>query len=73
MLWFYQLSDCFEFGLRKAIKNGISGIDEKMGSESADQIAIGLLMAERLTDQICIRSEKALKRLVFAYSEEYKM
>lgn len=42
--------------------------------ENADRIAIGLLMPEKLTNQICIRSDKALKKwyLLILLNGEYK-
>ena len=47
--------------------NGLYGI---VGSEIADRTAIGLLLPEKLTDQICLRTDKALKRLKYITSEE---
>ena len=41
----------------------------KMGSDAADKICIGLLIPERLKDQFCFRSEKALSKLQFIKSE----
>lgn len=40
------------------------------GTEGADRICIGLLIPERLVDQYCFRTEKALKALRFEGSEE---
>lgn len=40
-----------------------------MGSEQADNICISLLLPERLQDQFCFRSEKALLKLQFIKSE----
>lgn len=40
-----------------------------MGSEQADNICISLLLPERLQDQFCFRSEKALSKLQFVKSE----
>lgn len=40
-----------------------------MGSEQTDNICISLLLPERLQDQFCFRSEKALSRLQFIKSE----
>lgn len=40
-----------------------------MGSEQADNICISLLLPERLQDQFCFRSEKALSKLQFIKSE----
>jgi len=47
----------------------INGLYGEVGSESADQIAIGLLMPERLTDQICFRTKKALQTLQYVNYE----
>ena len=41
----------------------------KVGSDVADRTAIALLMPEKLTDQICIRTETALHSLGFVGSE----
>lgn len=41
----------------------------EVGSESADQIAIGLLEPDKLKDQYCFRTATALKNLVFLKSE----
>ena len=40
-----------------------------MGSEQADNTCISLLLPERLQDQFCFRSEKALSKLQFIKSE----
>ena len=40
-----------------------------MASEQADNICISLLLPERLQDQFCFRSEKALSKLQFIKSE----
>ena len=45
-------------------------IVEKMGSEAADKVCIGLLIPERLKDQFCFRSERALSKLKFLKSEK---
>lgn len=42
----------------------------EMGSKRADQICISLLIPERLVDQYCFRTEKALAVLRFEGSEE---
>ena len=44
-----------------------------MGSEQADNICISLLLPERLQDQFCFRSEKALSKLQFIKSETVKL
>ena len=45
------------------------GLYGEVGSESADSICIGLLLPERLKDQFCFRTVKALKALKFEGSE----
>lgn len=47
----------------------INGVYGEVGSDIADRTAIGLLMPEKLTDQICIRTEDVLQRLKFVESE----
>ena len=42
----------------------------KMGTEAACKVCISLLIPERLKDQFCFRSEKALSRLQFLKSEK---
>ena len=42
----------------------------KMDSEQADKMCIGLLLPERLQDQFCFRSDKALAALSFLKSEK---
>ena len=41
-----------------------------MGSEQADKMCISLLLPERLQDQFCFRSEKAIATLEFLKSEK---
>ena len=48
----------------------INGVYGEVGSDIADRTAIGLLMPDKLTDQICVRTDKALQRLIFSGSEE---
>ena len=48
----------------------INEIYGKVGSEPADSFAISLLMPEKLTDQICFRTEKAMKSMKFIDFEE---
>ncbi len=48
----------------------INGLYGKVGSEEADRIAISLLLPERLTDQICFRTDKALKALSYFENEK---
>ena len=48
----------------------IAGAYGVIGSKSADDICISLLLPERLEDQICFRTEGALKCLTFVESEQ---
>lgn len=48
----------------------INGLYGEVGSDIADRTAIGLLMPEKLTDQICLRTVKAIRELKFVSSEE---
>ena len=48
----------------------INGLYGTVGSESADRMAISLLMPEKLTDQICFRTAKAMKALKYIGFEE---
>ena len=41
-----------------------------MGSEQADKMCISLLLPERLSDQFCFRSEKAIATLEYVKSEK---
>ena len=41
-----------------------------LGSEQADKMCISLLLPERLTDQFCFRSDKAISVLEFLKSEK---
>ena len=41
-----------------------------MGSEQADKMCISLLLPERLQDQFCFRSDKAISKLKFIKSEK---
>lgn len=45
----------------------------EMASEQADRICISLLLPERLQDQFCFRTEKALSKLKFMQSEKISM
>lgn len=42
----------------------------EIGSKSADEMCISLLLPERLQDQFCFRTEKALESIKFAGSEK---
>ena len=57
----------------RVITGYINGIYGEVGSESADAIAIGLLMPEKLTDQICFRTENALQKIKYVGSEEVQV
>ena len=47
----------------------MQGIFGDVGSETADRICIGLLLPERLENQFCFRTSKALNTLSFLGSE----
>ena len=44
-----------------------------MGSEQSDKMCISLLMPERLQDQFCFRSEKAISTLEYLKSEKVSL
>lgn len=44
-----------------------------MGSEQADKMCISLLLPERLKDQFCFRSDKAITKLEFLKSEKVSL
>lgn len=48
----------------------MQGVFGDVGTESADRICISLLLPERLQNQYCFRTEKALKTLVFEGSDK---
>lgn len=48
----------------------LDGLYGETGSENADRICISLLLPERLQDQYCFRTEKALRTLCFERSEQ---
>lgn len=48
----------------------MQGVFGDIGSESADRICIDLLLPERLRDQFCFRTEKALRTLHFERSDK---
>ena len=48
----------------------IQGVFGEIGSEGADRICISLLLPERLKDQFCFRTDKALAMLSFEGSEK---
>lgn len=48
----------------------MAGTFGEVGTKAADDICIGLLLPERLQDQICFRTDKALKCLTFVESEQ---
>ena len=47
----------------------MSHVFGRMGTPAADKVCIGLLIPERLQDQFCFRSAKALSKLSFLNSE----
>lgn len=49
----------------------LSGLYGQMGSKRAIYIAISLLNPEKLTDQFCFRTPKALDSLTYIESQEY--
>lgn len=51
----------------------INGFYGEIGSYDADQTAIRLLIPEKLSNQICFRSEKAIKSLEFTESISVKL
>ncbi len=53
----------------RVITGYINGLYGEAGSDSADNIAISLLIPEKLTDQVCFRTEKALDKLRFIKAE----
>ena len=48
----------------------MSNVFGTMGSEQADKMCISLLLPERLKDQFCFRSDKAISKLEFLKSEK---
>lgn len=48
----------------------MAGTFGEAGTKTADDICIGLLLPERLQDQICFRTDKALKCITFIESEQ---
>lgn len=48
----------------------MSGIYGKLGSRAADETCARLLMPERLDDQVCFRTNRALATLQFVESEQ---
>ena len=51
----------------------LDGLYGEIGSDRADSFCIGLLLPERLQDQFCFRTEKALHTLTFEGSEQVWM
>lgn len=49
------------------LSNGAFG---EVGSDEADSLCIGRLLPERLKDQFCFRSDKALSALEFVQGEK---
>lgn len=48
----------------------MAGAYGKIGSKEADSLCISMLLPERLKDQYCFRTDKALKCLTFIESEQ---
>lgn len=72
-----------QISIRRAIANGIAndntnatittymaGVFGMVGTRSADDLCIGLLLPDRLQDQFCFRTSKALNSLTFVESEQ---
>ena len=55
------------------ITNYINGAYGPMGSEEADNFCIALLIPERLKDQFCFRSRKAIACLTYLKSDRIKL
>ena len=51
----------------------IGNVFGTMGSDQADKMCISLLIPERLKDQFCFRSDKAISRLQFIKSEKVSL
>lgn len=51
----------------------INGLYGPVGTERADSTAISLLMPEKLTDQICFRTVKALNAIRFVKADVYRI
>lgn len=47
----------------------IAGVFGKTGTKAADDICMSLLLPERLDDQFCFRTERAIRCLMFVESE----
>ena len=48
----------------------MAGAYGEIGTKSADEICISMLLPERLQDQYCFRTSEALKCLTFLESEQ---
>lgn len=48
----------------------MAGVFGEVGTKTADDICVSLLLPERLQDQFCFRTEKAIQSLVFVESEK---
>lgn len=48
----------------------LAGAYGTIGSKEADEFCVSRLLPERLKDQYCFRTEKALKSIIFAGSEQ---
>ena len=73
----HDLADCDIIGGKIAddmtnitLVTYISGAFGEIGSDEADSICIGRLLPERLKDQFCFKTEKALEKLEFIEGEK---
>lgn len=51
----------------------INGVYGEVGTEEADRIAISLLKPEKLTNQLCFRTDKAIESLKYVSNEAVKI
>lgn len=49
----------------------LSGLYGNVATDSAARIAVGLLLPERLTDQLCFKTDKALSHLAFQEAQRH--
>ena len=57
----------------RVITTYLNGLYGEIDSARAEQTAIGLLLPDRLKDQYCFRTEKAIERLVPVGVEQYEI
>ena len=48
----------------------MAGVFGEVGTKAADDICISLLLPERLQDQFCFRTDRAIRSLTFVESEQ---